>query len=182
VSWSRKLSIGECDLRLDGCPLHVTKCRQSSDWCLVETCFMYSSSVGLWAFVAMMGWGFIQLRMWFRLGTTVVVVMNGGCRCLAGAKHPERTRVKLRGEAFLRRGNLLCLARELAFWWCGRVSLSITKVKQQRARVGAWSALGWAPATCYSSFTCQSRLWHEISVFKVISERPMILTSKSCKF
>jgi hypothetical protein len=41
----------------------------------------------------------------FRPGTTVVFVMSGGCRCWAGAKHPERTHVKLRGEASLRRGK-----------------------------------------------------------------------------
>jgi hypothetical protein len=63
------------------------------------------ASVELWAFVAMMGWGFIQVWKWFRPGTTVVVVMNSGCRCWAGVKHPERTRVKLRGEASLRRGK-----------------------------------------------------------------------------
>jgi hypothetical protein len=35
--------------------------------------------------------------------------------------------------------------RELAIWWCGRVSLLITQVKLQRA----WSALGWVTATRY---------------------------------
>jgi hypothetical protein len=35
----------------------------------------------------------------------VGVVMNGGCRCWAGEKHLERTHVKLRGGASLRRGK-----------------------------------------------------------------------------
>jgi hypothetical protein len=47
--------------------------------------------------------------------------MYDGNRCIA--KHPEKTHVKLRDEASLRRGkcsgqykgNLYCLARELAF-------------------------------------------------------------------
>jgi hypothetical protein len=102
-----------------------------------------------------MGWWFIQVRTWFRPGRMVVIVMNGGCRCWTGAKHPERTHVKLRGEASLEegsvadsiRGNLYCLARELPFWWCGRVSLLITQVKQRRA----WSVLGWVTATRYNN-------------------------------
>jgi hypothetical protein len=27
------------------------------------------------------GYGFIRVRMWFRQGATVVVIMNGECRC-----------------------------------------------------------------------------------------------------
>jgi hypothetical protein len=33
----------------------------------------------------------------------MIVVKHGWCRCIA--KHPERTHVKLRDEAFLRRGK-----------------------------------------------------------------------------
>jgi hypothetical protein len=86
-----------------------------------------------------------------RLGMTVSVVMNGGCHCWAGARHQERTHVKLRGEASgggvsdSIRGDLYCVTSELAFWWCSRVSLLITQGKQQRA----WSAPGWVPATHY---------------------------------
>jgi hypothetical protein len=59
-----------------------------------------------WAFVAMMECEFILVQTWFHPRTTVViVVMNGGCRCWAGAKHPEKTHVKLQGEASLRRGK-----------------------------------------------------------------------------
>jgi hypothetical protein len=44
------------------------------------------------------------------------------------------------------KGNLYCLASELAFWGWGRVSLLITQVKLQRA----WSVLGWVTAIRYS--------------------------------
>jgi hypothetical protein len=104
LSWSRKLSNGERGQHLDGWPLHVTNGGSVVTgvwWRPVSG----RASVELWAFMTMMGWGFIQVRTWFRPGTTVVVVMNGGCRCWAGAKHPERTRAKLRGEASLRRGE-----------------------------------------------------------------------------
>jgi hypothetical protein len=47
------------------------------------------------------------------------------------------------------RGNLYCLARELAFWWCGRVSFLITQVKQR----WAWSVLGWVIVTRYITFS-----------------------------
>jgi hypothetical protein len=44
------------------------------------------------------------------------------------------------------RGNLYCLARELVFWWCGRVFLLITQVKLQRAYQ---YFNGWVTATRY---------------------------------
>jgi hypothetical protein len=43
------------------------------------------------------------------------------------------------------KGNLYCLARELVFWRCGRVSLLTTQVKHRRA----WSAPGWVTVTRY---------------------------------
>jgi hypothetical protein len=128
---------------------------QRSDSCVRERPVSARAFVEPWAFVAMMGWGFIQVRTWFRPGTTVVVVMNGGCRFWAGAKHPEKltssfgSKLPWEGVSVADsiRENLYCLASELAFWWCGRVSLLITKVKLQRA----WSSLGWVTATCYES-------------------------------
>jgi hypothetical protein len=105
LSWSCKLCCSERGQYLDGWPLHVTKWWQRSDSGVWWRPVSGRASVELWAFVAMMGWGFIPIWTWFRPGTTVVVVMNGGCHCWAGAKHPERTHVKLRGEASLRRGK-----------------------------------------------------------------------------
>jgi hypothetical protein len=81
----------------------------------------------------------------------MVIVVHGWYRCCV--KHSERTRIKLPEEASLRgrkcsgqcKGILYCLSRELAFWWCSRVSLLIMQVKQRRAL----SAPGWVPDTRY---------------------------------
>jgi hypothetical protein len=83
LSWSCKLSNGEHGQHLDVCMLHITK------WCLPSDSGVWYRpvsgrvSVELWAFVAMKGWGFIQVRTWCRAGTTVVVVINSRCHCRA---------------------------------------------------------------------------------------------------
>jgi hypothetical protein len=71
----------------------------------------------------------------------VGVVINGGCCCLAGAKHPYRTHVKLWGEASVERGKFGGQDKRESVLYCQRTSFSsdaveflfllITKVKQQ---------------------------------------------------
>jgi hypothetical protein len=121
------------------------------------------ASVELWAFVTMMGWGFIQIQKWFRPGTTVVVVMNGGCRCWAGAKHPERTHVNLQGEASLRRKKCGRQYKREFILPCHRASFSGDAVECLVKQRRTWSVLGWVTATCYSRFvTFISTNWDKI--------------------
>jgi hypothetical protein len=114
-------------------------------------------SVELWAFVTMMAWkysskyehGFVRGRRGLSLLTTDAVakqVLNikRELTSSVGAKLPwEEGSV----EDSIRRGNLYCLARKLAF--SGRVSLLTTHVKQQRA----WSASGWVSATRHNIYS-----------------------------
>ena len=106
-SWSCMLSQSEHDQPLDGWPQHVTKWWQRSD------------SEVWWPASQRAGCSGALCARYGRVcpGTTVDVVR------WRGARHSERTHVKLRDEASLRRGkcsdqymrNLYCLASELAF-------------------------------------------------------------------
>jgi hypothetical protein len=83
------------------------------------------ASVELWAFVAMV--------MRIHSGTDVVLSgYDGGCRHERRMPLLSRCQSSREGGrvADSRRGNLYCLASELVFWWCGRVSLLITQVSK----------------------------------------------------
>jgi hypothetical protein len=89
------------------------------------------------------GRAFIRGRRWLSSWTMDVVAeqvpnIQRELTSTSGRSFPEKGEVLADGIW----GNLYCLARELAFWWCGRVSLLITQVKLQRA----WSMSTWMGA------------------------------------
>jgi hypothetical protein len=153
LSWSRKLSCSERGQYLDGWPLHVTS--GGSVVTLVFGGDLFKVEP-LWSSGPLWPWwdedssryerGFVRGRRWLSSWTADAVAKQVSN---IQREHTSSFGAKLPWEggsvADSIRGNFYCLARELAFWWCGRVSLLITQVKLQRA----WSVFGWLTATRY---------------------------------